>query len=219
MPRAILSLLLALFLSLPAYGGGIAVYDGANHATALKDLLETIALVKDSLEQAATIASGTDWGDAGEVLGAIRGLAERSHSLIERGRALEAIKPSAELQAALISLREAVTLALEATSRAQKVHTLDLALTNTQLASLKSRNDGARGRMQALQIGNQITSVQAAELTKIRSLLRDLIAAESLSTAQHLSEQTIRDRAEAAFFDASASPSPGTTTPFTIDDF
>lgn len=65
------------------------------------------------------------------------------------------------------------------------------------LAALGSSNDSAQGRLQALQIGNQIASLQVEEMTK----LRQLFAAQINGQNAYLGAQEAKAAGSAAAFD------------------
>lgn len=68
----------------------------------------------------------------------------------------------------------------------------------TALDALRSSNDGAQGRLEALQIGNQIASLQVEEIAK----LRQLFAAQINAQNAYLGAQEAKEAGAAAAFDA-----------------
>ena len=68
----------------------------------------------------------------------------------------------------------------------------------TALDALRSSNDGAQGRLEALQIGNQIASLQVEEIAK----LRQLFAAQINAQNAYLGAQEAKAAGSAAAFDA-----------------
>lgn len=66
------------------------------------------------------------------------------------------------------------------------------------LDALRSSNDSAQGRLEALQIGNQIASLQVEEMTK----LRQLFAAQINAQNAYLGAQEAKAAGSAAAFDA-----------------
>jgi P-type conjugative transfer protein TrbJ len=72
------------------------------------------------------------------------------------------------------------------------------------LNSLRTANDTAQGRLEAIQIGNQIASLQVEELAK----LRQLFAAQINAQNAYLGAQEAKDAGSAAAFDAWVSNSP-----------
>lgn len=65
------------------------------------------------------------------------------------------------------------------------------------LDGLRSANDGARGRLEALQVGNQIASLQVEEVTK----LRQLMATQINSQNAYLGGQEAKQAGAAAAFE------------------
>jgi type IV secretion system protein TrbJ len=66
------------------------------------------------------------------------------------------------------------------------------------LDALRDSNDGATGRLEALQIGNQIASLQVEEIAK----LRQLFAAQINAQNAYLGAQEAKEAGAAAAFDA-----------------
>jgi len=66
------------------------------------------------------------------------------------------------------------------------------------LRSLRSANDGAEGRLEAIQVGNQIASLQVEELAKLRQLAAAQINAQNV----YLGAQEAKQAGSVAAFDA-----------------
>jgi len=81
------------------------------------------------------------------------------------------------------------------------------------LDSLRSANDSAQGRLEALQVGNQIASLQVEEMAKLRQLFATQINAQNA----YLGAQEAKAAGAAAAFDAWVGNAP-TTIPVSRPD-
>jgi len=87
---------------------------------------------------------------------------------------------------------------LAATLAAAGANANDAAGIDASLASLRTTNEGAQGRLEAIQIGTQVASLQVAELAKLRQLVAAQINAENA----YLGAQEAKESGAAAAFDA-----------------
>lgn len=74
----------------------------------------------------------------------------------------------------------------------------DAASVESSLQTLRSANESAQGRLEAIQVGTQVASLQVAELTKLRQLLAVQINAQNA----YLGAQEAKEAGAFAAFDA-----------------
>jgi P-type conjugative transfer protein TrbJ len=86
---------------------------------------------------------------------------------------------------------------LAATLAAAGANASDAASIDASLQSLRTANEGAQGRLEAIQIGTQVASLQVAELAKLRQLVAAQINAENA----YLGAQEAKESGAAAAFD------------------
>lgn len=68
-----------------------------------------------------------------------------------------------------------------------------IASEDAMLAQLVARSQSAEGRMQAIQVGNEIAAQQVQQLQKLRQMLDAQIQSQSMWYAQQIERQTIDD--------------------------
>ena len=106
--------------------------------------------------------------------------------------------PPADWTAAYDSWATSVLDTLRGTLAAAGENVADAPTVQAALDRLRLANDGAQGRLEALQVGNQIASLQVEEIGK----LRQLFAAQINAQNAYLGAQEAKAAGSAAAFDA-----------------
>ncbi len=106
--------------------------------------------------------------------------------------------PPADWTAAYDSWATSVLDTLRGTLAAAGENVADAPSVQAALDRLRLANDGAQGRLEALQVGNQIASLQVEEIGKLRQLFAAQISAQNA----YLGAQEAKAAGSAAAFDA-----------------
>jgi len=188
------------------FGGPVPVYDAAHHATTILSHVEELAqtatqlsMLRDMLEN--SLRSGSPaWGE-------LEGILSEMEAVLRRGQAITYAlgNVSGRFRGSFAGFDPADNYAglyqrwsrelldtLEVTLEASGVNARDADSVDEALTTLGLRNRRALGRMQALQVGNALSSRQIEELAKLRQLLAASISAQNVSLATAESREAAR---------------------------
>jgi P-type conjugative transfer protein TrbJ len=84
-----------------------------------------------------------------------------------------------------------------------------IASEDAMLAQLVARSQSAEGRMQAIQVGNEIAAQQVQQLQKLRQMLDAQIQSQSMWYAQNIERQAVDDAFRQKFRQGQIQNSPG----------
>lgn len=181
----------------------------ANQGTQIAQQVQQLQHELQMLEDMArhTLTTGTvAWGETENALEALGQAIELgvsiSYRLSDVAEAFEDRFPGYEAPThwptAYASWSKSVLDTLRGTLASAGRNVGDAPRVQSALAALRSANDGAQGRLQAFQIGNQLASLQVEEMAK----LRQLFAAQINAQNAYLGAQEAKAAGSAAAFDA-----------------
>lgn len=183
----------------------MVVNQGTQIAQQVEQLEHELEMLRDMAINslpAATVA----WGETGAALDALGRAVDVGMSIsyalsdvadVFEGRFPGYVAPT-DWNAAYESWSTSVLDTLRGTLASAGHNVADASDVQSALDALRSSNDGASGRLEALQIGNQIASLQVEEIAK----LRQLFAAQINAQNAYLGAQEAKAAGSAAAFDA-----------------
>lgn len=181
------------------------VNQGTQIAKQVEQLEHEVEMLRDMAVNslpAATVA----WGEAGEAIDTLGDAIDLGVSIsyklsdvadVFEGRFPGYVAPS-NWRSAYKSWSTSVLDTLRGTLASAGRNVADAKDVQSALDALRDSNDGATGRLEALQIGNQIASLQVEEIAK----LRQLFAAQINAQNAYLGAQEAKEAGAAAAFDA-----------------
>jgi P-type conjugative transfer protein TrbJ len=181
------------------------VNQGTQIAQQVEQLQHELEMLRDMAVNslpAATVA----WGETNAALDALSRAVDVGMSIsyalsdvaeVFEGRFPGYVAPT-DWNAAYESWSTSVLDTLRGTLASAGRNVADARDVQSALDALRSSNDGASGRLEALQIGNQIASLQVEEIAK----LRQLFAAQINAQNAYLGAQETKEAGSAAAFDA-----------------
>jgi P-type conjugative transfer protein TrbJ len=180
-------------------------------AQQLQHELDMLSDMDTNSRTADTVA----WGDLQRILGSLDRAIQTGlsipYTMSDVGAAFQerfpGYVPPTDWTAAYDSWSTSALDTLRGTLAAAGQNVSDSASLQSMLAALRSSNDSVEGRLQAIQIGNQIASLQVEELAK----LRHLFAAQIDGQNAYLGAQEAKAAGSAAAFDAWVRQRPAST--------
>jgi len=181
----------------------------ANQATQIvnqvQELETTYRMLEDMLTN-STAGSTVAWGEVEDALRALARTIEigeaLSYSASDVARRFEerypGYEPPEDWPAAYESWSRTALDTLRGTLTSAGENLADAGSVQTALNRLRTSNDATEGRLEALQIGNQLASLEVEELAK----LRQLVAAQINAQNTYLGAQEAKAAGSAAAFDA-----------------
>jgi P-type conjugative transfer protein TrbJ len=188
-----------------------------NQATQIAQQIQQLEHEIEMLRNMAintTPGSTVAWGDVQAIFGSLSRALETglaiSYALSNVQSTFEdrfpGYVPPTDWSAAYDSWATTVIDTLRGTLASAGINVGDASSVQAALRSLRSANDGAEGRLEAIQIGNQIASLQVEELAKLRQLAAAQISAQNV----YLGAQEAKHAGSAAAFDAWLANAPST---------
>jgi P-type conjugative transfer protein TrbJ len=183
----------------------VVAQQGTHIAQQVQQLEHELAMLENmaaNTRPAGTVA----WADVDSALGGLAravqtGLAV-SYALSDVGDVFErrfpGYQPPRDWPTAYDSWSTSVLDTLRGTLASAGLNVADAPSVEAALAGLRTANESAEGRLQVLQIGNQIASLQVEELAKLRQLHAAQISAQNA----YLGAQEAKAAGSAAAFDA-----------------
>ena len=189
----------------------------ANQIQQLEHEIEMLRNMSINTTPGSTVA----WGDVQAILGGLNSAVQTglaiSYALSNVESTFEdrfpGYVPPGDWSAAYDSWATTVIDTLRGTLASAGINIADASSVQAGLRALRSANDGAEGRLEAIQIGNQIASLQVEELAKLRQLAAAQISAQNV----YLGAQEAKQAGSAAAFDVWLANAP-TTIPVSRGD-
>lgn len=204
------------------FSGTVTVFDPAMFARQLQQLQQQTRAVLTEAQQLRNMVQNTTGGYGGvwrsnesfldELGGLIQEQGGLSYTLANLQAQFQqrfpgyAVPANPDQQKAK---NTAVTLdTLNGTLAVAQGQARDFANEQAQLAELEARNTTATGRMQAIQVGNEIALQQAQQEQMLRQLIVAMINAQNVTAADRINEQAAEDASAQRWLSA------GPTVPF-----
>ncbi len=207
-------------------GVGDTVFDPTMYATQLVQLQQATATVTNLAQQLqyeirnTTGFAGGAWqpntdflGGLGNVIATEQGVSytltnlPTEFSLLFPGYTAPAGVPSQTAQQTGQGLNNTLAT-LGGTLQSLQGQAQNFAAENAELQQLASANGAATGRLQAIQIGNQIALLQTQQMQMLRQVIMNLTNATAVNSANQVSQQAQAANALQQFYGNSMPPPP-----------